>query len=170
MLKNTFGFYLPAVCGVESDMKKKICLVTSSGGHMFQLAQLASVLGDQNYFWVTFDRPDVKEYVKEQNVYFAYYPETRNIFNAVRNFFLAWQIVRKEKPDVMISCGAGIAVPFFIVAKVFRIHTVFIEPIDFIKEPSLTGKMVYQISNIFLVQLREQKRFFPQAQYWGGLL
>jgi beta-1,4-N-acetylglucosaminyltransferase len=154
----------------NNTSRKKICLVTSSGGHIFQLARFIPAFIDNDYFWVTFNKPDILSYTQKRKTYFAHYPETRNFLNAVRNLFFAFRVIAKEKPDVIVSCGAGVAVPFFLVAKLFSIHTIFIEPVDFIYKPSWTGKILYPIADLFLVQSKIQKKFYPKAQYWGSTL
>lgn len=151
-------------------MKKKICIVASKGGHLFQAILLKKTLKNYKKTWVTFRGFDSSHRLKGEKVIYAYYPESRNLLNAVRNFFLALRIINKNKPEILISTGAGIAVPFFIVGKLFRIKLLFIEPYDFVSFPSLTGRILYKISDIFLVQHKRQLKWFPKALYLGSLL
>ena len=150
----------------------KFCLVSSAGGHFFQLMQLNEVWSKEERFFVTFDKIDVNSLIKDEKKYYAFYPESRNIINAFRNFLLALKILLKEKPDVMISTGAAIAVPFFIVTKFLKIKTIYIEPVDFIFFPSLTGKIIYffNLASLFLVQDKKQKKFYKTAKFWGATL
>lgn len=121
----------------------KVCVVTSVGGHLYQMIKISNSWADYNHFWVTFNAVDVKSLLHKQQVYHAYAPESRNLVNVIRNFILALKILRVEKPSVVISCGAGIAPPFFLAAKIMGIHTIYIEPIDFIQKPSLTGVLSF---------------------------
>lgn len=148
----------------------KIGLVTSAGGHIYQLLQLKSSWEDTPHFWVSFDKSDVTSLLKGEKLYMAHYPESRNIYNFFRNLLLAIKVLHKEKPQVLISLGAGIAPPFFIVGKLMGITLVYIEPLDFIKKPTLTGRMVYPFVDLFLIQNKKQQRFFPKAIYWGSTL
>lgn len=147
----------------------KIGLITSSGGHLFQLYQLSSCWKNFLHFWVSFDKIDVRGLL-DDDVYFAYYPESRNIINFIRNLWLALKILLRERPQALISLGAGIAVPFFIVGKIMGVKLIFIEPLDFIKKPSLTGRLVYPFADLFLIQNKKQQHFFPKAKYWGSTL
>lgn len=90
--------------------------------------------------------------------------------NAVRNLILAVKVLSQEKPKVLVSAGAGIAVPFFIAARLMGVRTIYIEPVDFIHQPSLTGKLVYRLVDLFLVQDKRQQKFFPKAKLWGSSL
>jgi beta-1,4-N-acetylglucosaminyltransferase len=148
----------------------KIGIVTSCGGHLFQMYQLKPWWKKYNHFWVTFHKDDASSMLTREHVYYAYYPESRNILNAIRNFFLAFKILLKEKPTVLVSCGAGIAPPFFYVGKLLGIKLIFIEPYDFIMYPSLSGRLVAPIVDELLVQHKEQLRFFRHAKYKGALL
>ena len=91
----------------------KICLVGSSGGHLTHLYMLKRFWKDQDRFWVTFDKEDAKSLLKDEKMYSCYYPTNRSVKGLVMNTRLAWNILRKEKPDLIISSGAAVAVPFF---------------------------------------------------------
>lgn len=154
-------------------MKKvvKLGIISSKGGHLLQILQLKKLFLKYNRFWITFKGVDVVYYLKKEKVYYAYYPESRNLFNAIRNLYLAIKIFYKERPTHLISSGAGIAVPFFIIGKLFfKTKLIFIEPYDFIAYPSLTGKILYNLVDLFLVQHKVQKKWFKKAKYWGSLL
>src|SRR5690349_9992544 len=107
--------------------KTKICLVTSRGGHLYQMYRLKPWWEKYDHFWITFPGEDVFSLLLKERKYYAFYPESRNLLNAIKNTFLAWKILRKERPTHIISCGAGIAPPFFLVSKLFLIKTIFIE-------------------------------------------
>jgi hypothetical protein len=70
---------------------------------------------------------------------------------------------------VVVSDGAAVAFPFFIVARILRIPTVYLEVYDRIDSPTLTGRLCRPLSSLFLVQWEEQCRFYPGARVIGGL-
>jgi len=148
----------------------KICLVCYSGGHLFQLNILKDWWIKYERFWVTFKKADAESLLKEEKTYWAYQPATRNLFNLVRNTFLALKILRKERPDIIVSTGAAVAVPFFYIGKLMGIKTVFIEVFDRIDSPTLTGKLVYPVADAFVLQWEEQKRSFPKGIILGRML
>lgn len=150
--------------------KKTVGIVTSRGGHLLQMYQLKPWWSKLNRFWVTFPGEDSLDMLKTEKVYYGYYPESRNIINAFKNFVLAWKILRIQKPDYLISCGAGIAPPFFYMAKLLGCKLIFVEPYDFIAYPSLSTKIVLPIIDDYIVQHKEQLRFSPKANYQGSLL
>ena len=147
----------------------KVCFVTSSGGHLTHLIQLKEWWKDKERFWVTFEKEDSKSILKDEKKYWCYFPTNRNIKNLIKNTFLAIKILRKEKPDLIVSTGAAPAIPFFYLGKIFGAKLVYIEVYDRIDKPTLTGKIVYPISDLFVLQWEEQKKFYPKGEILGGL-
>ncbi|MFQ8664122.1 PssD/Cps14F family polysaccharide biosynthesis glycosyltransferase [Anaerostipes caccae] len=141
----------------------KVCLVGSSGGHLTHLYMLKSFWENKERFWVTFDKQDARSMLKDEKVYPCYFPTNRNIINLIRNTFVAVRVLRKEKPDLLISSGAAVAVPFFYLAKIMRKKLIYIEVFDRIDKPTLTGRLVYPIVDKFIVQWEEMKTVYPKA-------
>ncbi|HBT4489830.1 TPA: UDP-N-acetylglucosamine--LPS N-acetylglucosamine transferase, partial [Enterococcus faecium] len=146
----------------------KICLVGSSGGHLTHLYLLKNFWEKEERFWVTFDKEDSRSMLKDERFFPCYYPTNRNIINLIRNSFLAIRILLKEKPDLIISSGAAVAVPFFYLGKLIGAKTIYIEVFDRIDAPTLTGKLVYPVTDKFIVQWDEMKKVYPKAINLGG--
>ena len=147
----------------------KICLVCSSGGHFRHLSKLEPFWKKHEHFWVTFDKEDTKSTLENEKIYPCCYPTNRNIKAFFLNTALAWKVLRKEKPDIIISSGAAVAVPFFYVGKILGIKTMYIEVFDRIDKPTLTGKFVYPVTDRFIVQWEEMKKFYPKAENLGSI-
>ena len=154
---------------VTDKKNLKICLVGSSGGHLTHLYMLKPFWKDKNRFWVTFDKEDARSLLKDEKVYPCYFPTNRNIKNLIRNTFLAIRVLKKEKPDLIISSGAAVAVPFFYLGKLFGTKTIYIEVFDRINKPTLTGKLVYPVTDRFIVQWEEMKKVYPKAINFGSI-
>jgi len=148
----------------------KVALVCSSGGHLAQLHRLEPWWREHERVWVTFDTIDATSLLAGEEVVWAHHPTTRNLANALRNARLAWRVLREVRPDVVVSDGAGVAVPFFVVAKLLRISTVYLEVVDRIETRTLTGRLVYPMTDLFCVQWEEQLRRYPRAVEVGALL
>jgi UDP-N-acetylglucosamine:LPS N-acetylglucosamine transferase len=88
----------------------------------------------------------------------------------VRNLFLAWKVLASEKPRVVVSTGAGVCVPFFLLARLKGIKTIYIESLARINELSLTGRMVYPFADEFIVQWPGLAEKLPKARFEGQLL
>ena len=147
----------------------KICLVGSSGGHLTHLYMLKPFWENRDRFWVTFDKEDARSLLENERMYPCYYPTNRNIKNLIRNTVIAIKILKREKPDLIISSGAAVAVPFFYIGKMFGAKTIYIEVFDRIDKPTMTGKLVYPIADKFIVQWEEQKKVYPKAINLGSI-
>ena len=154
---------------VTDKKNLKICLVGSSGGHLTHLYMLKPFWKDKNRFWVTFDKEDARSLLKDEKMYPCYFPTNRNIKNLIRNTFLAITVLKKEKPDLIISSGAAVAVPFFYLGKMMGAKLIYIEVFDRIDKPTMTGKMVYPIVDKFIVQWEEMKKVYPKAVNFGSI-
>lgn len=147
----------------------KVCLVGSSGGHLTHLYLLKPFWKNEERFWVTFDKEDARSLLDKEKMYNCHFPTNRNLKNLIKNTILAFNILRKEKPDIIISSGAAVAVPFFYLGKLFGAKTIYIEVFDRIDSPTLTGKLVYPITDKFIVQWEEMREVYPKAINLGGI-
>ena len=148
----------------------KICLVGSSGGHLTHLYMLKPFWQKHERFWVTFDKEDARSVLKNERMIPCYYPTNRSIKALIKNTRLAWKTLKIEKPDLIISSGAAVAVPFFYFGKLFQAKTVYIEVFDRIDKPTLTGKLVYPVTDRFIVQWDNMKNVYPKAVNPGSII
>lgn len=149
---------------------RKVCLVCSSGGHFYELYHLNTAWQELEHFWVTFSSPDTRHVLKQEKVYSAYSPTNRSIKNFFRNFFLARKVLAKEKPDIIISTGAGVCVPFFYLGRLRGAKTIYIESLARINELSLTGRLIYPVATEFIVQWPELADKRRKTRFKGQLL
>lgn len=154
---------------MEKNPQLKICLVGSSGGHLTHLYMLKPFWKDKDRFWVTFDKEDVRSLLRGEKVYPCSYPTNRSLKALIRNTGIGWKILRKERPNLIISSGAAVAVPFFYLGKLMGAKLIYIEVFDRINKATLTGRMVYPIADKFIVQWEEQKKIYPKAVNLGSI-
>ncbi len=154
----------------SSGAGPRVLLVGSSGGHLAQLHALRPWWGSLERTWVTFDGPDARSLLVGEKVTWAYAPTTRNALNLLRNLWLAWRVIRRVRPSLVVSTGAGVAFPFFLVARIRGVRTVYVEVFDRVETPTLTGRLCYPLSDRFLVQWEEQVRLYPKGRVIGPLL
>src|SRR4249919_171218 len=114
-----------------------LLLVCSCGGHLLQLVALRECWAQFSRVWVTFDKSDARSLLAGERVHFAHGPTNRSLVNLFRNVIVAWRVVRKVRPDVMLTTGAGVAVPFAWVARLHGAQVVYVESLARIDGPSL---------------------------------
>lgn len=109
---------------------------------------------------------------KDINVYDVTQINRREFLFVIKLLILtieSFAIFFKEKPDVVISTGALATVPICLLAKLFGKKLIFIESFSKITSPTITGKIMYKIADLFLIQWEELKKFYPNAIYGGGI-
>lgn len=94
-----------------------------------------------------------------------------NLWRMFFGFLWAFRIIYREKPDVIVSSGAEIAVPFFFWAKILRIKTIYIECWFQIERLTLTARILYPIADAFYVQWPQLLEVCgPKARYEGAVI
>lgn len=149
----------------------RVALVGSSGGHLTHLLALREFWGDLDRFWVTFATPDAVSRLHGERTYWCHHPTNRNVPNLLRNTWLTLRVLRRERPDAIISSGAAVAVPFFWLGRLlFGTKTIYLEVIDRIDSPTLTGRLVRPVASGILLQWPEQRRAYPKGTLVGPIL
>lgn len=142
----------------------KILLVCSSGGHFNALLQLQDFWIDYERTWVTFENASTQTTLADETVHWAYHPTNRNIPNLMRNLLLAGRVLRNEQPQLVLSTGAGVAVPFIILAKLMGIQTAFVESITRVNSLSLSAQLVLPFLDALYVHWQSLVDRYQQAE------
>jgi len=146
----------------------KIAIICSHGGHLTELQYLVESYNSHDYFFITYESERTKNIHQKAYLLPNFGKEPLLVF---KEFPRMLKIIIKEKPDLIISNGAEIAIPFFYLAKLFRLPTIFFESYTRVNIPSVTGKLVYPIADNFIVFWSEiLKSYGKKAKYWGNLL
>lgn len=148
--------------------KKRICIAVSTGGHLKEALQLREFYSKYDYYFVTLKRPDGVFLAKKENVLFVVCPE-RNPLKFIMNFFQSLWIFLKERPDIVMSTGADTALATCYIAKLFGKKIIYIESFCRPIKPSITGKLVYPIADLFIYQWRELEKYYPKGKFGGSI-
>jgi beta-1,4-N-acetylglucosaminyltransferase len=144
----------------------KICLISSHGGHLRELLNAANEVKGEKYY-VTCKTRHTEELLRENKHYFVIDPH-KSIFKYLMNTMQSLKHVIKEKPDLVISTGAGIAIPTILLCKyLFKAKIIFIESAANVVNPSRTGKMLYRYADLFLIQWPSMQQYYPKAMFCG---
>jgi UDP-N-acetylglucosamine:LPS N-acetylglucosamine transferase len=142
--------------GQGSDASQTdVMLVCSSGGHLLQLTALAAAWDDRSRVWVTFDKSDARSLLAGERIVFGRGPTNRSIRNLFANLVLAWRVVRRERPRALVTTGAGLAVPFAWVARLFGARVIYVESLTRFQGPSLSCRLISPVAHRLYVQWPE---------------
>ena len=147
-----------------------VLVVCSSGGHLFDAVALSRAWRDRAHAWVSFDKPDVRSLLHGERVYFAYGPTNRNVRNFLRNLRLAWRIVGRTRPRVILTTGAGVGVPFAWVGRARQARVVYVECAGRVDRPSLSARLIAPVASRVYAQWPDLAREWRPARYAGNVL
>jgi UDP-N-acetylglucosamine:LPS N-acetylglucosamine transferase len=146
----------------------KIALVCSFGGHLTELKFLSAAFGGHETFFVTYENIRTRDLTGK--AYLLDSIDTSPV-RMLEAFYRIGRIFLEERPDVVVSTGSEIAIPAFVWARLTGAETIYIESWCRVEEVSMTGKLVYPISDLFLVQwpdLAEESG--DKARYEGTVI
>lgn len=147
--------------------QKKICLISSSGGHFEQLKMLQPLSKNYHLVLITEDT----EYSSEADYYLIQTGMRDRLFplKMIINSIKSIKIWVKEKPDYIISTGAMVVIPIALIAKLCKKKVVFIETFATVYDGTRTGRFMYKIADLFIVQWEPLKKVYPNAVYGGSI-
>ncbi len=152
-------------CGQSVEMK--ICVVASEGGHLTEVLFLLPVLEKHDFFIISYDYARVRA-LPYRHYVLPVFPA--RLWETPIAFAKVFFILLRERPRVVISTGSEIAIPVFLLAKLLRIKTVYLETITRFENITYTGRILYHFSDRFFVQNPESLGSLgPKAEYYGGV-
>ncbi len=156
----------------EEKGKIKICIACSGGGHFSEALKATEKLKCEKYY-VTYYNSATQEFSRKNRVYFITHPRhcffILRLFLFIRNIIESLFVLLKEKPDLIISTGADVAVATCISGKLFGKKLIYIESGGYVTSKSVSGRIIYPFADLFIVQWEPALKNFPRATYGGPL-
>jgi len=151
----------------------KVLFIASTGGHLTELLQLAPMFQEYDYHVITEKTKStlsLKERFPGRVSYLIFgtkdhmwtYP-----FKFIVNCFKSMVLYCRIRPKYIVTTGTHTAVPICYFGKLFGSKIIFIETIANTKTKTLSGKMIYPIANLFIVQWESLLKEYPKAVYGG---
>lgn len=155
--------------------KKKVLFIASTGGHLNELMQLKPIFDNYNYHLITEKTKSnisLKEKFPKKVNFLVYgtkdkiliYP-IKFLYNSLKSLFLYFKI----RPKYIVTTGTHTAVPICYIGKIFGSKIIYIETFANSETKTLTGKMIYPIANLFIVQWESMLKLYPKAIYGGWI-
>ena len=154
---------------------KRVLFISSTGGHFSELLQLKSLFKKYDSYIVT-EKDKTNENFKGEygdRLYFLPYGTRSKMFSYVfKYFYLCLKTIYlffKIRPKYIVTTGTHTAVPMCYLGKIFGCKIIFIETFANSKSKTLSGRMIYPIANLFIVQWKEMINLYPKAVYGGSI-
>lgn len=153
---------------------KKVMFISSTGGHLNELLQLDSLIKKYDSVLVTEKtKSTINLKNKYKNVFYTLYGTKDHkisyFFKFIFNSFRSLYLYIKIHPRLIITTGTHTAVPICYIGKIFGSKIIYIETLANSKSKTLAGKLVYPISDTFIVQWESMLKLYPKAKYGGWI-
>lgn len=145
--------------------KNRILAISSGGGHLTEMMHSLNdeIIKRNDITYVVFKTLYTVDTLKNEKHYFIIDPHKSNIKYLI-NFIQALFLFLIIRPKIIVSTGAGIAIPMIILAKKIGSKIIFIETGARVTEPSKTGKFAYKYADLFIVQYEPLLNHFEKAK------
>jgi len=149
----------------------KICLAFSPGGHFTEMQRVIEAFVEHDICFATIKTPSTKDLA---NVHYLRDSMGPTKLHMMGNMLIisvqSFRLLLKERPELIVSTGADVTIPLCYISKLFCAKVIFIESICRVNDLSLSGKIVYPIANLFLVQWEKLTKQYLKAKFWGSVL
>ncbi|MBQ3308119.1 MAG: polysaccharide biosynthesis protein [Bacilli bacterium] len=156
-------------------MNRSVLFISSTGGHLEELLQLSPMFQNYDYHLVTEKTKSnlyLKEKYKDKVSYLVYGTKFHFItypFKLIVNCFISLYYYLKYHPDYIITTGTHTAGPMCCIGKLLGSKIIYIETFANMITKTSTGKLLYPISDLFVVQWKSMKKLYPDSVYGGWI-
>ena len=154
---------------------KKVLFISSTGGHLSELLQLSPLFKKYDTYIIT-EKDKVSEAEKEkygEKFYFLPYGTRAKLFSYIFKYmYLCLKTVYyyiKIRPKVIVTTGTHTAGPMCYLGKIFGSKIIYIETYANQNKKTATGRLIYPIADLFIVQWKEMLKLYPKAVYGGSI-
>ena len=156
-------------------MRKKVLFISSTGGHLNELLQLSPLFEKYDSYIIT-EKDKANENLKQtygERLYFLPYGTRAKLFTYIFKYlFLCFKtlyLYAKIRPKVIVTTGTHTAGPICILGKIFGSKIVYIETFANTNRKTATGRLLYPIADLFIVQWVQMLKIYPKAVYGGSI-
>ncbi len=154
---------------------KRVLFISSTGGHLSELLQLEPLFSEYDSYIVTEKTKSNMGLAQRypNKVMFLVYGTKSHLFTYLFKFLYnilkSLFILLKIRPQVVVTTGTHTAVPMCYLAKLFGKKVIFIETFANRKTKTTSGKLVYPIADVFIVQWESMLELYPKAVFGGWI-
>lgn len=149
----------------------KICFTASSGGHLEEIMQLKEIAQLYDSFLIT-EKNEFQNCKMCKKKYFVRKTDRKEklfLLHYLSVFKNTYFIIKREKPNLIISTGALITFPVCLWGRMRGAKVIYIESFARVSTLSLTGKFMRKIADLYIVQSETLLKYCPEAVYVGSL-
>ena len=159
----------------KKNKEPKVLFISSTGGHLSELLQLKPLFKKYDYHIITEKdktNKNLKEEYKEKISYLPYGTRSKLFTYIFKYLFLIFKTIFlyiKIRPKYIVTTGTHTAGPMCYLGKIFGSRIIYIETYANKNTKTATGRLVYPIADLFIVQWEEMLKLYPKAVYGGSI-
>jgi Oligosaccharide biosynthesis protein Alg14 like len=169
MLRSTPQWSEPTQRRQVGDRRYRVLLVSSSGGVLLDLLALEPWWSRHDTSWLAVRAADTEAALAGRQVRWAAEQSARRPLGVLAAALRAGRLLRRERPDVIVSAGSGVAVGVFLAARVLRVPALWLETLNLVGAPGLASRVCTRLAAAVLVQRPSLAPSRPRAVVLGEL-
>lgn len=156
-------------------MRPTVLYVCNRGGHYSQLLSLRGLMIKTNSYVITDKKNaqvDFGDSITCNHITAFNYKKNKlvKLLFFFQNLIQVAILYIRIRPQYIITTGAGLAVPVFIIGKIFRCKLIFIETRARVYSKSATGKLLSKFSDYVFVQWPEMIEVYKNKAVYVGTI
>lgn len=155
---------------IRQRKKLRICLTSSAGGHISQLLKIVRNWSEYETFCVTTTEVMQNNLRQHGKVYVVGECNRQHPIRVTKVLARCIRVVLIERPDVVISTGAGVGCIVCFLGKLLGAKVIWIDSITNVDKLSLSGRLVRHIADLFLVQWQQLAKKYRNVEYAGQVI
>ena len=160
----------------------KILVDLGQGGHTTEMLRLLNLIGPKYEYAYLISRNDpISElHIKYSgDVYYAIMP-MRKWHHQNKKYLPVWRftvsileqliVMLRVRPEIIFSTGPGLAIPAAVWGRLFGAKIIHVETAARVVKLSRSGRIMYRLAHLFIVQWESLVEKYPDAIFAGRLL
>ncbi|WP_415837090.1 beta-1,4-glucuronosyltransferase WelK [Sphingomonas sp. IC4-52] len=162
----------------ETPQRLRIALCASGGGHVRQLLDLEDVWRPHDSFFVSEDLALGRSIAEQHRTFFvAHYAlgqarlgaPFRMLFAALRNLLQSFLIIFRERPDVVLTTGAGSMFFVLLFARLWGAKIVLVDSFARFRAPSAFARIAGPLADVRVSQSAASARLWNATETFDPL-
>lgn len=151
------------------DPARRILMISSTGGVLLDLMALRPWWSRHRVSWVAVAGPDTQEVLAAERVTWAEELTPRQPLAVARATLAARAHLRRDRIDLVVSAGTGVAVPYFLAARLDGVPSWWVETLNVISGAGMAARICGRAADLVVVQHSSMLAGYPRALHVGEL-
>jgi UDP-N-acetylglucosamine:LPS N-acetylglucosamine transferase len=149
--------------------ERRILLVSSAGGVLLDLLALRPWWSRHDVSWVAVPASDTREVLAGERVTWAEELTPRQPLALLRAVLVAREQLRRDRIDLVVSAGTGVAVPYFLAARLTGVPAWWVETLNVLAGAGIAARVCARAGDLVVVQHSAMLADYPRALFVGEL-